>query len=65
MMQLSLPEIVVLLIVFLAVLLVAARGARRVWPVSRRRKRYEDRHILDETGPYEVPEEDAPSRQDE
>jgi hypothetical protein len=63
--QLNLLEIAALLVVFLAILLVATRGSWRARPGSRRRKRNQDQHILDETGPYEVPEEDAPSRQDD
>lgn len=64
-MQLNVAEVVLLLVIFLAVILVAGRDPRGIWPVSRRRQRYEDQPLVDETGPYEVPDETAPSRQDD
>jgi len=64
-MQLNVPEVVLLLAVFLAVVLVAGRSARDIWPVSRRRQHYEDKPIVDEVGPYEVPDDSAASKQDD
>jgi hypothetical protein len=64
-MHLNIGEVVLLLVVFLAVVLVAGSGARDMWPVSRRRQHFENQPLVDEVGPYEVPDESAPSKQDD
>lgn len=51
-------------VVFLAALLVAGRGARRVWPAIRNRpKRF--RPLVDATEPEEIPDDSSPSRDDD
>lgn len=62
-MRLNGVQLGVVFLSFLAVALVIGYFGRgeRYRPRLRRRDRG---HVLDETGPYEVPEEDAPSRDD-